>query len=337
MSNRAKGPNPSDFNAGMTGGPTVCEVVSIDDPEKSGRVCVRFTGGSEEFNTRNTEAVWVPISHMMSPNKGWGFSGLPPGLEVGSKVLAQSLGQQSLVVTSVLPNTRNPEKEKQADQHKQIVDKKAKAHTRLPGGQGQRGDRAQGQTLQASPRDDHRGHDGKELPLDRIRQIINNAVVNYTDSFMKRVEVGPAPKRYYNRSKIRNDETQIGAFPFDKGDLKRVENFMRQMKVPFALPQTPTILDFLDQVGKTGALVKAEDAVGGMNIINQAMSFASSFLNKIKKQNEQNQKDPLLEWLYDLYRELKKKEPLDERGRETQEYKSWRDAYLAGFETGETS
>lgn len=329
--------DPTDYSAGMAAGANVMEVVSINDPNKSGRVLVRPCGQMEDFDD-SSQMQWIPLSHMMSPNHGWGLSGLPPGLEVGSKVMCQSVGQQNWVVTSVLPNTRDPSKDNKADQHKEVSEEKSTPHSRLPGGQGQTGDRAQGQSIVASPATDHRGNDGKNLNPKQVRDWIQRAIVKYgEDTFLKRVKIGPAPKKYYNRSKIRNEENQIGAFPFDKGDLKKVENFMRQFNIPFAIPQTPSILDSLTQVGKSGGLFKAEDAVGGMSNILGAIQFAQNFLSNIQKQNKQNQKDPLLEWLYELYRQLFKKEPLDENGKETEEYKIWKAQYLAGLENGETS
>lgn len=319
--------DPSDENAGTPSGTTIFEVVDINDPDKSGRVKVRPVGSMEQYQDPN-QMQWIPVSTSFFPQlKGFGISP-PHNFEVGTKVIATNNGQQGWIVTNSVGNTLNDNK---ADTHPETRDKSPYAHNRTPGGKDKdAGDPSNGSQIASGIR---MWTNMAKNVLPVIREVYNKAVQHSKESPKERAKnKSPVPERFLQRAASRNAGVkQIGNALFGKGDTKVLENYMRQMNVPFEVPQTAQMLDSLRATAQSGSLNFPNMSLGGNAVIAAGLASVASAISNIQKENKENEEDPLEVFLRWLYKETTKKEPLDERGKPTREYLAFKATYLASI------
>lgn len=315
--------NSNDNSVNTPTGTQVYRIISVkDDPSQSGRVLAVPEGDMEQYDDKK-QYQWIPVSTPYFPqNKGIGVSP-PHQYEPGSLVFVQDTGQQGKIVVSAVPNSSNTEG--QSDTHPESRGKEYKHHN--PDGSATSNP---GQNYEVGSTfvdiEDKAMEPG--FSLNSVRQFREQPHKHHEGKFDENRSKQETSKNYSTRRKTRNGsvENPIGMHQY-KGKLDNATNFMQDVKSPPILSSAFSILSSLQSTAKSGSNVLATKSVGGQQNITAALTSASNHFSQIQKENEQNEKDSLEQYLRQLYEEITGKSPLDDKGKETKEYSLWKQIY----------
>jgi hypothetical protein len=131
-------------------------------------------------------------------------------------------------------------------------------------------------------------------------------------------------------AKVLSGFKSFGNIAFNKMDMtnptKEVARISQEL-----IPNAVSMIEQLKKTAKSGQNVLASNSVGGLgNILGAIQGVASMIKQESNKNNAQDNANLLEEELRRLYKELTKKEPLNEFGKETAQYIKWKQAYLNG-------
>jgi hypothetical protein len=316
--------NPSDENASTPGGRFYGYIIDVKDPKKQGRVLVQPIGGGEGFKGAG-ECQWVTVNMTHGGRKGGAIGMSPPsaGLVPSDVVTLSTLGQQTWEVTGVV--SKVDENDQTGDIHPHAKEKQTKFtnenHNSNPG--------EPGYTLTSyleewvkEAKENFFGQFGKS------RRWLNAQIpaANRLGDWVQGVLRGQIPSDFSFRKTTRNKNKAQGMEQY-KGILDDATRFMQQVQMPPIFSSSFSMIQNLQNTARSGQNINHFLSVGGAQNVTTAIQQASSYFSQINKENEENEKDPIKAYLYKLYREETGKEPLDENGNETEDYKAWEIEY----------
>lgn len=316
--------NPSLLNGPLQSQHTVLAVI-VDNGisgkgPKDGSCLVRILGEHDNLATQQDQGglQWVPVEV-----KGEAQSrtvGRFPGhqYQIGTKVRLSNVGPQGWIITGAMTN--NQEDDARRDMHHNAVEN---SHT---------------------PWSDFGGpenHPYKRLikgqPLYKLNpeSIEALGVMNGTtpstltkgDGVEAAVKKTPTQQKYAKRiaPRLAEKEAKVGNEKFD--GTENTTKFMQNLGAEEVVPNAQKMIEQLKQTAKGALNIPMVDSLGGLGNIMGAISGVLAMLQQIQKGTQEEDKQTLEEHLRQLYRELKKKEPLDIYGKETLDYRKWKKEY----------
>jgi hypothetical protein len=321
--------NPSD-KEGPLASQTFQYAVVVDDkdPDESGRFKCRILGEQDdEGKIPDDKLPWVACMTNNQPQLRQ-VGKFPAGnYAIGSKVVMFNLGQQGWVIMGAVTNHEKPKNK--ADKHdeststspKLIVNILGNIFTKILGGKGLFNNKTTS--------------DGISPTTQTAYSLMNGILpsVPFNDDPIKAIrEQAKTEAKYDLRSaaKVLSGFKSFGNVAFNKMDMtnptKEVARISQEL-----IPNAVSMIEQLKKTAKSGQNVLASNSVGGLgNIIGAIQGVASMIKKESSKNNTQDNANLLEEELRRLYKELTKKEPLNEFGKETAQYIKWKQAYLNG-------
>jgi len=317
----------------------IAVVTDINDPKKQGRVKLLYLGKQDDKNVPDDKQSWCEV---VSPNNTQhrGVGVFPPHqFVVGTRVLVASTGQTKYVICAI-QNYEDTQKEHQdMNREAQGSGNSMLVHS-LPAGISA--------LFHAF---------GSKYPYqynktkDALGFLLGKIGVNWipggrNQSILKNI----AKPKYLDGGfgMGKNLPFNIGSFSFNAGDMTDPVKYIQSKIgtkgeiVPNALAMAQSLKEF----GQKGINVNSITSVGGIGNITGAISGIASLRSSNSKANEDKENAEDLEaQLRQLYRDLFNKEPLNNQGLETEDYKKWKAEYLSNVdlspyveeETGATS
>lgn len=303
-------------------------VVDDKDPDESGRFKCRILGEQDDQGKIPDDKLpWVTCLTNNQPQLRQ-VGKFPGGnYAIGSKVMMCNLGQQGWVIMGAVTNQ---EKEKnKADRHdeststspKKIVDALGNVFNNIIGGKGLFNKKTTDKGISPDTQTAYSLMNGilpsipfTGDPIDPIKKMAKTEA--------KYDLRGPA--------KVLEGFLSFGNVAFNKMDMtnptKEVAKISQEL-----IPGAVSMIEQLKKTAQSGQNILATNSVGGLGNILGAIQGVASMIKKEKDRNTtQENADLLEEELRRLYKELTKKEPLNEFGKETAQYIKWKQAYLNG-------
>lgn len=303
-------------------------VIDDKDPDETGRFKVRILGEQDDKGKIPDEKLpWVACLTNNQPQLRQ-VGKFPAGnYAIGSKVVLFNLGQQGWVI---MGSVSNHEKEKnKADRHSEststsplkLIDVFKKAPV---AGKGLFNNKTVSEGIAATT------EIAESITNGRLPALFDAFVGNPIDDIIKTAKT---EAKYDLRSitKVLPGEFQSFAnFAFNKMDMtnptKEVQRISQEL-----IPNAVGMIEQLKTTAKSGQNILANLSVGGFgNILGAIQGIASLIQQESKRDNKKDNENLLEEELRRLYKELTKKEPLNEFGKETAQYIKWKQAYLNG-------
>lgn len=303
--------------------------VSVDDPLQSGRIQVEILG--EQMNIKNLP--WVQCEYNNEAQIR-GIGSFPPKYQVGTKLVLERHGD-TITVRSSIANTLK-------DQKKDINAVAASSgpkqlQVRVSKIIGCLGSSAFQRHISAGLPGSIWKWSGKEIAK-KVNETVINQAAHVGDAMQSCLDNSCTPKHLKNifgqlKFETLNKPFSMGQFPFDavnntaKSALKTLGK--NGNLIDKALEMTQSMQSFAEK----GGVVKPMDIIGGVQNFKSAIASVSSLMSSLSSQmGVEKEKDSLDEFLYQLYFEETGLQALDERGKETKEFKVWRKNYLARTE-----
>lgn len=320
-------------------------VVDIDDPEKRGRVkclCFEQHGQNGQTAVKDDDLPWLKVvgsPYGGAQNRGVGV--FPHMLQCGSKVTLRFDGQQNLVVVGVHQNDSTDETVQ--DQPKTTTPTLMQVVNAL--------------TQPGSKNPVLKQMFGGKMPYEfkGIQQAL--AFLNGTyktpqspyegDPLEAILKFAPKPSPLTGRGSDsywdRDGRTPFTLGPYkpeiDKKIIKKIQDDLgtKGELIPGALAMAEKLVT----TAKSGINIDTFTMRGGESVVTAAIAAVSTLLtlfnNTAKHKEDEN--NAIEEVLRAIYKAETGKEPLDDQGRETYDYKQWKIARLkaAGIETGALS
>lgn len=321
--------NPSD-KEGPLASQTFQYAVVVDDkdPDESGRFKCRILGEQDdEGKIPDDKLPWVACMTNNQPQLRQ-VGKFPAGnYAIGSKVVMFNLGQQGWVIMGAVTNHEKP-KDK-ADRHdeststtnKRVVDIAGNIFLRIISGKGLFNNKTTS--------------DGISPTTQTAYSLMNGILpsIPFTGDPINAIKTQAKTEAKYDlraAAKVLSGFQSFGNVAFNKMDMtnptKEVARISQEL-----IPNAVSMIEQLKKTAKSGQNVLASNSVGGLgNILGAIQGVASMIKQESNKNNAQDNANLLEEELRRLYKELTKKEPLNEFGKETAQYIKWKQAYLNG-------
>jgi hypothetical protein len=297
-------------------------VVSDKDPKKKGRFLCRIHGEQDDRGKiPDSKLSWYQC---IVPNKSQlrGVGQFPPGrYAVGSKVMLLNLGQQAYKIIGSMAN--NEDDESTADIHPQVAQGQKKVTDIM------------GNVM-------NRWWNGSKPPTQiptntqEAYNLLNNitkTIQHLGDPIDPIIKQAVTPDKYGKRPGAKVLEGQFKSFGremFSKMDMKNPTKEVQRLSQEL-IPKAISMIETLKKTAQSGAAILATNSFGGLSNITSGLKGIASYTKAEQdRDNEADTASLLEELLRQLYRLLMKKEPLDQNGRETVQYKKWKEAYLRG-------
>lgn len=314
--------NPSDTDGVVQRQQTVMAVVvDINDPMQSGRVKVRILGEQDDQAKIPDESLqWTQVSAAGTAQLRTVGSSPPHQYRVGSTVMMNNVGQQGYVVTGAMTN--NEQSDGTKDMH-------PNATTTSP-------------TPWSSPMGAKNHPYSKWIRGKFLHEVENqtpiaygflsnqeNAAVEKRDGVETAVEKTPVEK-YGQRPNSRKgkEPNKFGEDMFDFQ--KNATEFMKKTGDPEVIPNAINMIEQLKKTAEQGGNPKQPDSLGGLGNILGALAGVASMLSNMSKDNKK--KEVQKQYMLDTFKRLFGKEPIDQFGNETPEYKKWEAEFLASMD-----
>jgi hypothetical protein len=303
-------------------------VVDDKDPDESGRFKCRILGEQDDQGKIPDEKLpWVACLTNNQPQLRQ-VGKFPAGnYAIGSKVLLFNLGQQGWVI---MGSVTNHEKEKnKADRHDESTSTSLKLvtavfgniFTKIIGGKGLFNNKTVSEGISATTQTAYSLMNGI-LPSVPFNGDPINAI--------KTMAKTEAKYDLRGASKVLSGFLSFGNVAFNNMDMtnptKEVQKISQEL-----IPNAVNMIEQLKTTAKSGQNILANLSVGGFgNILGAIQGIASLIKQESNRDNKKDNENALEEELRRLYKELTKKEPLNEFGKETAQYIKWKQAYLNG-------
>ena len=309
--------NPSNISGALQSQQTVVGIVIDDnDPKQSGRCKVRILGHQDDIGKIPDDKLqWISCMVNGSPQiRQVGRSG---GTYLkGSKVVLQNLGLQGWVITGAVSNDENdPSKQDinhvATDHSPMLINNGENVAMRLFNGTSSRKLTASTQALYKLM------GTNSHLLQDPIAAIHNLA---------------PTPEIYGKRRSIKVPAGQFKSIGVERyiGEVKNIQSFMSAKSIPALIPNALSMISQLKNTAMQGLNIPAIDSVGGLSNILGALQGISSMQSAANAGTAAADSDSLEAEYRRIYIAMTGKQPLDQFGNETLDYKTWRTNYING-------
>ena len=300
--------------------------------EQSGRYQVQLHVSQDSGTTNPKDTIEVGYLSQDAPFNGFGHTGAR--YKIGQTVLLQATGQQGYIIAGGVPNAVSEEGKNDhtltASHPKGLASLLHRASAKvgsLPKAYSKdlKGLLKQAETFQAmSVEDAVRFRSELESAARKATRGGTDPIKDLEGRVRRVLRDGKEMGRYAAVAK--NVNKSIGSFSFDKADMKNPTKYMQKLlgKKAELIPNAFAMMEKLKQAAKNGIPIDAIKAVGGAQLIQQALAGAAQM------RSEQSGKEiDLDEYLCILYKELfSNLECTDENGKHTPEYLVWKKAYL---------
>lgn len=167
-------------------------------------------------------------------------------------------------------------------------------------------------------------------------QVMTQYTPYKDDPVKAAAEEGKTPDKYVgtkgaNIGKSHAPKKGLGVKPYPLASPNETDKDLEAAGVDETVKKARSMVDNLRKTIEGGLNPKMPDSVGGMGNIMSALSSIASLFSSASntQQNKQQQRTVMESTLRAIYKNETGKDALDIFGKETQEYKTWRTAYLA--------